>query len=221
MVINLDELTKEEKSRLKDPSFSSGFGQKFITNMKQLEMTHRHTQERSSPFFISDDAQERKEKMKNINFASSTNSSRFTRNETTNHALQSQSRINTFLRDKRETRTQNLDIDVKRSGFSKKFLTRFLSSKRLGELNLPTSLMAYPSVAGKIHAKRRETLTSRVIEQKLVINVNTFPVNHKSRPILAQPLAIRRKNLSGGTRHTLVGFSPEKCNPSTRKGYGL
>jgi hypothetical protein len=175
MVINLDELTKEEKSRLKDPSFSSGFGQKFITNMKQLEMTHKHPEERSSRFFISDDAQERKEKMKNTNFVSTTNSSRFTRNETTNHALLSQSRINTFLRDKREIRTQNLDIDFKRSGFSKKFLTKFLSSKRLGELNIPTTLMAYPSLSDKIHVKQREIHQSRVIDQKLVNNVNIFP----------------------------------------------
>jgi hypothetical protein len=167
MVINLDELTKEEKSRLKDPSFSSGFSQKFITNMKQLEMRHKYTEERSLPFFISDDAQERKEKMKNTKFASTTNSSRFTRNETTNHALRSQSRINTFIRDKREIRTQNLFIDVKRSGYSKKFLTRFLSSKRLGELNVPTSLVAHRSLLDKIHAKQREINQSQAFDQKL------------------------------------------------------
>lgn len=214
-------MTKEEKSRLKDPSFSSGFSQKFITNMKQLEMRHKYTEERSSPFFISDDAQERKEKMKNTKFASTTNSSRFTRNETTNHALRSQSRINTFLRDKREIRTQNLYIDVKRSGYSKKFLTRFLSSKRLGELNVPTSLMAYRSLFDKIHAKQREIHQSQVFDQKLSNNVNIFADNPKSRPILAQPLTTRRRNPSVGTRHTLVGFSQKKCNPLPKKGHGF
>ena len=109
--------------------------------------------------------------MRSSNIDGPVNSSRFTPNETTNHAMKSQSRTNTFLRDKRESRSRNLDVDVKRSGYSKKFITGLLSRKKLSDLNVTKNLMNYSNLENQIHAKQRLVMQNRLTERKLVNNV--------------------------------------------------